>query len=450
MRRSFSALTGTEAKLDAQILTLTKQTKLRIVENRDDCGRGMLWSVLRHRVRPVNPARSRPACIVTMTLCALGGVMNNKITRRNFVLGSAAAGLAATTSVNATAQTTKPRSPTKFRPVVIASRNGMTMKNGGRLSCVETAFERMERGEDVLDALIAGVNIVELDPEDTSVGYGGLPNADGVVQLDSCCMHGPRKQAGGVAAIEGVRTPSLVARAVMRTTDHHLLVGKGAQRFARNMGFDIEDDLNTDRSRELWLDWKRRIDPEHYLDPEKRLEAAARVGQDMVDEGLIVEDDYYGTINCNGVNHRGDVCGVTTTSGLAWKIPGRVGDSPILGAGLYVDGGVGAAGSTGRGEANLYGLLSFLIVEQMRHGKHPKDAGMEALRRIRDNTIEKRLLNERGLPNFNVKFYIINRAGDYAGVSLYAGTEDQQFSVCTENGGELLPLEPLLSGNPTA
>jgi len=372
--------------------------------------------------------------------------MTNKISRREFVLSSAAAGLAATTSVTANAQAPAVKTGTTVRPIVIASRNGLTRTNGGDLSCVETAFEGMARGDDVLDSLIAGVNIVELDPEDTSVGYGGLPNADGVVQLDSCCMHGPRKQAGGVASIEGVRTPSLVAKAVMGHTDHHLLVGKGAQNFARNMGFKVEDDLNTERSRGLWLDWKRRIDPGHYLDPKKRLEASAQAGRDMVSEGLIAEEDYYGTINCNGVNSSGDVCGVTTTSGLAWKIPGRVGDSPILGAGLYVDGGVGAAGSTGRGEANLYGLLSFLIVEEMRRGQHPKDAGMEALRRIKANTIENRLLNDRGLPNFNVKYYIINKVGEFAGVSLYGGTETSQYSICTENGGELMELEPLLDG----
>ena len=183
-------------------------------------------------------------------------------------------------------------------------------------------------------ALIAGVNIVELDPLDDSVGYGGLPNADGVVQLDSCCMHGPKKRAGGVACIEGVRTPSLVAQKVMELTDHHLIVGKGAQDFARAMGFKIEDDLNTEHSRQLWLEWKRRIDPQHYLDPNKRAEENRRVREEMIAEGLLDRSRVYGTINCDGVNAKGEVCGVTTTSGLSWKIPGRVGDSPILGAGL--------------------------------------------------------------------------------------------------------------------
>lgn len=370
--------------------------------------------------------------------------MMSRISRRDFVIGSAAAGMAAGAPIAAAAQSRTQKISNRVKPVVVASSNGFTMRNRGKLNCVETAFESMVRGGDVLDALISGVNIVELDPEDASVGYGGRPNADGVVQLDSCCMHGPRRQAGGVAALEGVRTPSLVAKAVMDHTDHHLLVGEGAQKFARNMGFEIEDDLNTEKSRRQWLEWKRRIDPEHYLDPEKRLKA----GLGMVRDGIISESEYYGTINCNGVNANGEICGVTTTSGLSWKIPGRVGDSPILGAGLYVDGGVGAAGSTGRGEANLYGLSSFLIVEEMRRGKHPKDAGMEALRRIRDNTIEPRLLNDRGTPNFNVNFYILDRMGRYAGVAIYAGSDESRYAVCTENGAQHAMLEPLLEGSP--
>jgi N4-(beta-N-acetylglucosaminyl)-L-asparaginase len=301
----------------------------------------------------------------------------------------------------------------------------------------------------VLDALIAGVNIVELDPLDTSVGYGGLPNAEGIVQLDASCMHGPRRRAGAVACIEGVRTPSLVAQKVMDHTDHHLIVGRDAQAFARNMGFTIEADLNTETSRARWLEWKRRTDPLHYLDPIKRDAALRQVERDMIAEGLVDPHHFYGTINCNGVNAKGDVCGVTTTSGLAWKIPGRVGDSPILGAGLYVDGEVGAAGSTGRGEANLYNLCSFLIVEEMRRGRHPKDAGMEALKRIKANTVEKRLLNARGEPNFNINFYILNRQGAYAGVTMYNPSEEGgvRFAVCDEKGPRLERCEALLAGN---
>ena len=150
----------------------------------------------------------------------------------------------------------------------------------------------------------------------------------------------------------------------------------------------------------------------------------------MMAEGWIDPRHFYGTINCNGINAAGEICGVTTTSGLAWKIPGRVGDSPILGAGLYVDGSVGAAGSTGRGEANLFNLCSYLIVEEMRRGRSPKDAGMEALKRIQANTVEKRLLNARGLPNFGISFYMLNAKGEHAGVTLYGG--NVKYAVCTE------------------
>jgi len=332
-------------------------------------------------------------------------------------------------------------------PVVIADRSGYIFTNEGPHNAVEEAFDRIVRGVDVLDALVFGVNIPELDPLETGIGYGGLPNEHGVVQLDSCCMHGPTRRAGGVAALEGVRTPSLVARAVMQNTDHHLLVGAGAQEFARSMGFRIEDDLNTPESRRLWHEWKRRIDPDHWLDPRKRSDEALRVGLDMVREGWIPESSFWGTINCDGISPAGDICGVTTTSGLAWKIAGRAGDSPILGAGLYVDNDVGAAGSTGRGEANLYNLSSFLIVESMRRGMSPKDAGMEALRRIKANTVEPRLLNGRGEPNFNVRFFVLNKKAEWAGVAMYAAGE-AEYALCTENGASLEPLEPLLKGNP--
>jgi N4-(beta-N-acetylglucosaminyl)-L-asparaginase len=243
-----------------------------------------------------------------------------------------------------------------------------------------------------------------------------------------------------------VRTPAQVARAVMLQTDHHLLVGHGAQEFARTLGFTIEADLNTENSRKKWLDWKRRIDPEHWLDPQKRAEAGERARRDMVAEGLVDPRHVHGTINCNAVSPKGEIGGTTTTSGLAFKIPGRVGDSPILGAGLYVDGEVGAAGSTGRGEANLYGLCSFLIVENLRRGMTPKDAGLDALKRIRANTVEKRLLNARGEPNFYVKFYIVNAKGEFAGVGLYAKVNGrpETYAVCTEKGPETLPVEALL------
>ena len=369
-----------------------------------------------------------------------------KIKRRDFMRTGAVDGISLASAKSTISQFPNILVQSGIKPIVISSANGNRYKHDGNVTTVQKAFTMMVQGADVLDAVVAGVNICELDPLDDSVGYGGLPNADGIVQLDSSCMHGPKKRAGAVASLEGVRTPSLVAKAVLETTDHHLLVGKGAQGFARNMGFKIEDDLNTDHSRELWLEWKRRTDPSHYLDPKTRSEVWHREGLKMVAEGLVDREHYYGTINCNGINARGEICGVTTTSGLAWKIPGRVGDSPILGAGLYVDGAVGAAGSTGRGEANLYNLCSFLIVEEMRRGKHPKDAGLAALRRIKSNTVEKRLLNSKGTPKFGVTFYIINAKGAFAGVSMYEGLS---FAICNEAGPQTLPCESLLPGKVT-
>ena len=394
--------------------------------------------------------------------------MRRRITRRDFVRTGTAAGIAAAAGPRPAFGRAPAVVPSgAAQPVVIASANGNWFKNGGSQTCVEKAYSLMMAGSDVLDALIEGVNIVELDPEDYSVGYGGVPNADGVVQLDSSCMHGPKKRAGAVASLEGVRTPSRVAREVMNKTDHHLLVGKGAQTFARNMGFTIEDDLNTPLSRKMWLEWKQRTDPGHYLTPESRQIASKNASFDpgdaarrqMAAEGFFPASKMYGTINCDGVNARGEVCGVTTTSGLFFKIPGRVGDSPILGAGLWVDGQVGAAGSTGRGEANLYSLSSFFIVECMRRGMSPKDAGMEALKRIKAATIEKRLLNPAGNPNFNVNFYVVNAKGEFAGVAMYALEDDEKgwagetgrrvrYAVCDASGPRTLQVEGLLPGTP--
>jgi N4-(beta-N-acetylglucosaminyl)-L-asparaginase len=380
------------------------------------------------------------------------------VSRRRFLKQSAAAGLLGASPLSSPLEAPWVRRSSAAEPVVIASTNGNFYRNGGKETCVEKAYRQMVEGGDVLDALIEGVNIVELDPEEDSVGYGGLPNAEGVVQLDSCCMHGPKRRAGGVAALEGVRTPSKVARLVMDQTDHHLLVGAGAQAFARGFGFTVENDLNTERSRKAWLEWKRRSDPKHYLDPDRRAEADRRIIDSLWHEGLLSSRVVHGTINCDGINGKGEICGVTTTSGLAWKIPGRVGDSSILGAGLYVDGAVGAAGSTGRGEANLYNLSCYLIVENLRRGMHPKDAGLDALKRVRSNTVERRLRRDNGDPNFSLKFYVLNARGEHAGVSMYAEDDDYRgsagntdrgfmtYSFCDRKGPRTGQCEALIPG----
>jgi N4-(beta-N-acetylglucosaminyl)-L-asparaginase len=334
-----------------------------------------------------------------------------------------------------------------MRPIVVASANGQQFRNGGTETCVERAYRLLTSGGDVLDALVAGVTIVELDPDETSVGVGALPNADGILELDASCMHGPRRRAGGVAALRGVVPAAAVAKRVMDATPHHLIAGDGAQAFARAHGFEVRPDLHSERSRALWHEWKRRVDARAGgADPSVRWTIGYAVGEEMDREGLIDRNHLWGTINCLGMNAAGDLAGVTTTSGRAWKIPGRVGDSPILGAGLYVRQGAGAAGSTGRGESNLYALSSFFIVEELRRGRHPKDAAMAALGRLRDDAVDPLLKNGRGEPNFNVKFYVLSGDGQFSGVALYGGP-DVQFAVCTEHGAELRPCDAFLPGS---
>jgi N4-(beta-N-acetylglucosaminyl)-L-asparaginase len=302
-------------------------------------------------------------------------------------------------------------------PVCIASGNG--------LAAVMKAMEVVQAGGDTLEAVLQGVNIVEADPQDTSVGYGGLPNLDGVVQLDSSVMHGPTRGAGAVASLEGIKMPSLVARDVMRYTDHVLLVGPGAQRFAQSMGYAVED-LLTEEARRRWVEWRARVsDRDFYLTPDETLhELQGFRPEGEYGDGLLDSHDGVrpqGTINCNALDESGDLSGVTTTSGMAWKIPGRVGDSPIIGAGLYVDNDVGACGSTGRGEAVIKTVGSHAVVELLRGGMHPKDACLEALRRIVRFTVEPRLRDGEGRPNFNVSYYAVNKKGEYAGAAIWAG-----------------------------
>lgn len=295
---------------------------------------------------------------------------------------------------------------TKFRPIAIASSNGM--------QATAKAMELIRQGADALDAVVAGVNIVEDDPNDNSVGYGGLPNEDGVVELDASVMHGPTGRGGAVASLRNIKNPSKVAKLVMERTDHVLLVGEGALRFAKAHGF-VEMDLLTDESRKAWLQWKESLSTkDDWLPPHDP--DAVDIGAGPLKEGRST-----GTINCSAIDLKGNISGCTTTSGLAFKIAGRVGDSPILGAGLYVDNEVGAAGSTGRGEANLLSCSSVLIVEFMRQGKSPEEACLMAVERIVHQTKMRRLLDRHGRPKFDVAFYAINKRGDYGSASIWSG-----------------------------
>jgi N4-(beta-N-acetylglucosaminyl)-L-asparaginase len=326
--------------------------------------------------------------------------MTDNLNRRAFLSVSAVAGLSATALGSA-----PPRPTGAHRPVVIASRNG--------LRTVEKAMELIRAGADPLDAAIEGVAIVEADPKDHSVGYGGLPNEDGVVELDAAVMHGPTHGGGGVAALRNIMHPAAVARLVMKRSDHCLIVGEGALRFARAHGF-AEVDLLTDEARRIWLQWKEttRKDSDWIAPDVAQLDPAIRAYQGV---------RLHGTIHCSALDTHGDLGCVTTTSGLSYKIPGRVGDSPILGAGLFLDNEVGSAGSTGRGEANLLNLSSHTIVEEMRRGAAPNDALMEACRRIVATNPNPRLRDTRGRPNFDVIFYALTKDGRFAGASLWAG-----------------------------
>lgn len=333
--------------------------------------------------------------------------MKISIKRREFLKSTTMAGLSAIVGTNSGGVEKLFAAPSRpLKPVVVSSANG--------LKATATAMDMLLNGADALDAVIAAVNIVEDDPKDNSVGYGGLPNEDGVVELDSSVMHGPTGRGGAVAALRNIRNPSQVARVVMERSDHVLIVGEGALRFAKAHGFK-EQDLLTEESQEAWLRWKENVSKDDdWLPPHD-------INTRDVGEGIKSAVLNYGTINCNALDMTGNLSGCTTTSGLSWKIPGRVGDSPILGAGLYVDNEVGAAGSTGRGEANLLACSSVMIVEFMRQGKSPEEACLLACKRIVSQTKMKRLLDDQNRPNFNVSFYALNKRGEFGGGAIWSG-----------------------------
>ena len=350
--------------------------------------------------------------------------MADDVSRRQFVLtGAAAVPLAAglhSRGSGAPAIIIPPDS----RPCVVASANG--------LATIGRAYQLMTRGGDTLDAAIECIKGPELDPEDQSVGYGGLPNAEGVVQLDASCMHGPTRRAGAVGALEGIKTPSEVAKLVLRYTDHVLLVGEGAQRFALSFGFRLEN-LLTEPSRQAWLRWRANLSPtDAYMD---------------IPPDAALPQFTTGTVNCNAINARGDISSATSTSGRSWKLPGRLGDSPIHGAGQYTDNEVGAAGSTGWGEINIKTCGAFLTVEHMRRGMSPTDACLETLRRA-VRVAEDRLLAPNGRPKFDLTFYAVNKRGDCGAATMYGGYRAGAYAVCDERGPRHAEVAHLYEGTP--
>jgi N4-(beta-N-acetylglucosaminyl)-L-asparaginase len=330
------------------------------------------------------------------------------------------------------------------------SRKNIAISSANGLACCAKAMEILKAGGDTLDAAVAGVTINELDPKDNSVGYGGLPNEEGVVELDASVMHGPTRRAGSVAGVRNIKTPAKLAKAVMEQTDHVMLVADGALRFARAIGYP-EENLLTEESRIAWITWKQslrdRNGHNNWTDgldgPDKKPSAALRqLFPNASEETLawaqwVAQYPPTGTINCLTLNTKGEMSGTTTTSGLAWKIPGRIGDSPIIGAGLYVDQEVGSAGSTGRGEENIRVAGAHSIVENMRHGLSPKDAILDVLKRISRNFND----DKTKLEKFDINFYALRKDGVYAGGSLWSGSRRRDGSFTSRrfavnDGGE--------------
>jgi len=347
------------------------------------------------------------------------------------------------------------------RPIIVCANNGFPY--------LDRAFDHLSKGGDTLDSAIKVVTGPEDDPNDDSVGYGGLPNEEGVVELDACCMHGPTRRAGSAGGVRNIKNVSMVSKAVMEHTGHVMLVGEGAERFAVAMGFPREN-LLTERSRKIWLLWKeyhstgdwwgRGLASPQWKGPEGK--SQSQLWQERIEqlaaraEELGIEPDFQmaavrrvlfpptGTIHCSALNEKGEISGITTTSGLAYKLPGRCGDSPIIGAGCYTDQDVGSAGATGSGEENIKVAGAHTIVENMRHGMEPKEAGLDALKRIARN-----YNNDMTRLRFtDMTYYILRKDGAYAGVSLWQGySEGHPHKIAVHDGTKRAEVTtPLLKG----
>ena len=360
--------------------------------------------------------------------------------RRDFVktsvLGAVAAGVGANSALAETGQPAHVSPDPSKRPIIICAHNGYAY--------VEAAYAFLKSGGDTLDAGIRVVKGPEDDPNDDSVGLGGLPNEEGIVELDACCMHGPTRRAGAVGGVRNIKNVSMVSKTVMEHTGHVMLVGEGAERFAVAVGFPREN-LLTDRSRKIWLLWKEfnsdrdwwgpGLASPHWQPPAPASKPQAEIWKDRIQQlrqraaDLGIEPEFQlaavrrvlfpptGTIHCSVLNDKGEMSGITTTSGLAFKLPGRCGDSPIIGAGCYTDQDIGSAGATGAGEENIKVAGAHTIVENMRHGMSPQEAGIDALKRI--------VRNYNGDMNkirfMDMTYYVLRKDGAYAGVSLWEG-----------------------------
>lgn len=355
--------------------------------------------------------------------------------RRDFIRTALAAGAAASALGRVPELAAAPRPAAAGLPLILTSHTNETGRNAMR-----AAWELLSADGSALDAVERGANVIEVDPEDTSVGYGGLPNAQGVVQLDASVMDGRTYNAGSVASLEGIKTPASVARLVMERTDHVMLVGKGALEFARSFGFE-EEDLLTDKAREIWVRWRERLAEDDDWGPPDHLRGRdeGSGGPGMLQGPM---EYHYGTTNVLAVDGRGDVAGITTTSGLAWKIDGRIGDSPIIGAGLYVDNAVGAAGATGRGEDVIKSCASYYVAMRMRAGRSPQEACEDAIEMIVDR------YRAVGIDDFvpAEKFVALNKDGEYGCAWMGISEERPRMAVRSSGGLELFEGSSLYFG----
>jgi len=370
-----------------------------------------------------------------------------KVSRRDFIATTAVGSASLALNLQGQTKGTSPVSPGNppKKPIIICAHNGYNYLDRG--------YAVLTSGGDTLDAVMQVITGPEDDPNDDSVGLGGLPNEDGVVELDACCMHGPTRMAGSVAGVRDIRNVSLVSKAVMEHTGHVMLVGEGAQRFGFDMGFPREN-LLTDRSRKIWLLWKETMSNKDWWGPalaspnyklpdeapnhselrqerlQKMEELAGKLGIEPEFRAAAVQrilQPPTGTINCSAINEKGEMSGATTTSGLAWKLAGRAGDSPIIGAGCYCDQDVGSVGATGNGEENIKVCGAHTIVENMRRGMSPQEAGMDALKRIVRNFNG----DMRKMQYVDMSYYILRKDGAYAGVCMWSGPPDhlRQFAI---------------------
>ncbi|PYP83906.1 MAG: glycosylasparaginase [Candidatus Angelobacter sp. Gp1-AA117] len=390
--------------------------------------------------------------------------------RRDFLSGLAvtsaamAAGQSANTTEKANSQNT-PAAPQAGgkKNVIICARNG--------INYIEAGYERLVKGADTLDAAITVVSGPENDPNDDSVGLGGLPNEECVVELDSCCMHGPTRRAGSVGGVHDIKNVAALAKTVMEHTGHVMLAGEGASKFGLLMGFPKEN-LLTENSRKIWQLWKEANSNQDWWgpnmnDPDWKPPTALQADADVEDQPQYVQRLYAmaenigiapdrrmdaihkvlnpptGTINCSVLNEKGEMSSVTTTSGLAWKIPGRLGDSPIIGAGCYCDQDVGAAGATGNGEENIKVAGAHTIVENMRKGMSPEEAGMDALKRIARN-----YNNDMAKIKFiSMVYYILRKDGAYTSVSMWSGAQEHPITFAVHDGAKRMEkCKPLYQG----